>query len=302
MTMLILLRAANAAFPGTSPSRVKLKLRMLARGVGLGRTLRPLTDATGGAARRIMIERPQMLGALVWPYQCAAWGPEERLRRIAAHYAEIDALGAPFEFGIEERLVLADLGDLRPGLRLVLDQPRWFIREGGLTLNLFVDSFRAFSLAFSFCRDEAGRRAVFIGSLQGRNTDDALELYRTLTKDLHGMRPRDFLLEALRMLAHATATRRILAVAEAERHHHHAFFKGAKVVTQDYDRVWEEREGVRLDATSWELPLDPQRRDLSEVKPNKRSMYRRRYEFLDALEAQIARDLPRLSPVRFRDS
>jgi uncharacterized protein VirK/YbjX len=299
--MMVLLRASSAAFPGITPGLLKLRLMMIARGVGMWRTLGPLTKDSGSAARRILAERPQLLGAILWPYQCAAWSPEERVHRIAQHYAEIDRLGPPFEFSVADRLVLADLGDLHPGLRLVLDQPHWFMREGGLTLNLFVGSFRAFSLTFSFFRDEEDRRAVFIGSLQGRNTDEALELYRTLTRSLYGMRPRDTLIEALRILCLATGTRRILAVAEAARHHRHAYFRN-KATTQDYDGVWEDRDGSRIDALSYELPVSPPRRELLDVKANKRSMYRRRFAFLDALEAQIVHDLPGLRPVRFEDS
>ena len=300
---MVLLRAASAAFPGVSPGTLKLKARMLGRGLGMRRVLEPILAAPSGTAlHRILAERPQMLGVLVWPYQSADWSAEQRLDRIAQHYAEIDALGRPFDFSVEERLVLADLGELRPGLALVLDQPGWFMREGGLTLNLFVDHFRAFSIAFSLFRDADGRRAVLIGGLQGRNTDGALDLYRALTKDLHGLRPRDVLLDVLRMLCRAIGVERILAVSDAARHHNHRFFGGSAKLTQDYDLVWEDRDGVRLDALTYELPLDPPRRDLADIKPNKRSMYRRRYTFLDQLEAQLLRDLPGLAPVRFADS
>jgi len=115
-----------------------------------------------------------MIGALLWPYLSASFEAEERLARIVAHYAVIDTLGPPFPFDCDERLVLVDLGEVLPGLRLVLDQPIWFLREGGLVLNLFIDSFRAFSIAFSLRREADGELTAWIGGIQGRNRDDMI--------------------------------------------------------------------------------------------------------------------------------
>lgn len=299
----ILVPLARQYFPGWSPGALTLQARFVLAGLREGTVVTRLLDPKPGTElARIMAERPQLLGALVWPYQCASWGPDQRLQRIVGHYGALDSLPAALRFSIEDRLVLADLDSLHPGLKLVLDQPEWFLREGGLTLNLFLDSFRAYSVAFSLYRTDAGALVAMIGGIQGRNRDDMLDTYRDLTRILHGLRPRDFLIEALRILCRVLEVDSLLAVSEAARHHRHPYFRGANPPGQDYDAIWLDRGGVAQDPQFFALPVAQPRRDLAEVKPNKRPMYRRRFEFLDDLEARIARDLPALRPVRFADS
>lgn len=298
-----LVSEARRTFPGNRPAALVRQGRMVLAGLkAFPLTRQLLAPPPGTALGRIMDQRPEVIGALLWPYLSSSFEAEERLRRIIAHYEVIDTLGAPFPFDCEERLVPVDLAEVMPGLRLVLDQPMWFLREGGLVLNLFIGSFRAFSIAFSLRREVDGALTAWIGGIQGRNRDDMLETYRTLTKLMHGLRPRDFLLEALKMLLRKFGVARLYAVSDAARHHRHAYFGGVKQVLQDYDEIWTDRGGVLVSADFFELPLAAERRDEATIKPNKRSMYRRRFEFLDGLEARLPAALSDMRPVRFEDS
>lgn len=247
-------------------------------------------------------ERPAVvLGLLVWPYLCASWSVSERMARLTAHYRILDGFGPPFPFSVNARLILIDLSDVYPGLRIVLDQPQWFIREGGLTLNLFVDDFRAYSLAFSLSDHPDGGIDCLIGSLQGRSTDEAMDLYRDLTKATHGLRPRDLLIEICRILCRHWQVRRLMGVRDAQRHHRHAFFGAKTMAPQDYDAIWQDRGGVPEDDGFYRLPIDSERRADEEIKPNKRSLYRRRYRFLDMLESELPKHLLAATPVVFAD-
>ena len=298
-----LVSAARRTFPGNRPAVLVRQGRMVLAGLSVFPLAQQmLAPAPGTALDRIMGQRPEFIGALLWPYLAATFDTEERLRRIIAHYAVIDTFGPPFPFDCDERLVLVDLAEVMPGLRLVLDQPIWFLREGGLVLNLFIDSFRAFSIAFSLRREADGQLTAWIGGIQGRNRDDMLETYRTLTKLLHGLRPRDFLLEALKMLLRKIGVARLYAVSDAARHHRHAFFGRIKAVLQDYDEMWADRGGVAISADFFELPMTAERRDEATIKPNKRSMYRKRFEFLDGLDVALLAALAEVRPVRFADS
>lgn len=295
-------RALPAIAPRRNAAHLKLRLQVTGSAVAHARQLARLCRSPSPALAAMMAERPAVLaGPLVWPYLCAAWSARERLSRLADHYRIIDQLGAPFPFSVEERLVLAELEDVHPGLRVVLDQPRWFMREGGLTLNLFVDDFRAYSLAFSFSTSPGGGIDCLIGSLQGRNSDEALALYRDLTKAAHGLRPRDFLIEICRMLCRHWKVERLLGVRDEHRHHRHRFFGGKTIAPQDYDAIWEDRGGRIEGAHFYQLPLGAERRSEDEIKPNKRSLYRRRYRFLDELEAGVINGLPAMQPQRFED-
>lgn len=298
-----LLALARRLLPGNTPGALALQARFVRSGLRERRLVtHMLTAAPGTSLAQIMSERPHLMGALVWPYQCATWDAGTRLQRIIGHYEAIDSLANPPRLSTDERFVIADLDSLQPGMKLVLDQPEWFLREGGMTLNLFLDSFRAYSVAFSLIRNENGHLTVTIGGIQGRNRDDMLDTYRDLTRTLHGLRPRDFLIEGLRSLCRVWNVDTLLAVSEAARHHRHAYFNGAIPPSKDYDAIWLDRGGVPLGPDFFSLPITPERRDLAEVKPNKRPMYRRRFDFLDGLETAIAAELPGLRPVRFADS
>jgi len=297
-----LLGAARNSFPGVSPVALKLKAKMVREGLMQGPSLRPFLHPKPGAAlARAMAQRPQMLGVLIWPYQCADWEPGERLAHIRSHYDEIDRIGAPLCFNLDEQLIVTDLSDISAGLRVVIDQPQWFMREGGLVVNLFVDSFRAFSLAFSFDRTQEDQLLAMIGGIQGRNRQDALDLYRQLTKDFHGLRPRDLLLEVFRVLCRHFNVSSIRAVTQSQRHHLHPFFGGTDLAP-DYDAIWEDRQGVRADKYFYSLPVAPETRDITSVKPNKRALYRKRFAFLENLENRLIEGLGRATPVRFVDT
>ena len=303
VTAMALGLAARRYLPGNSPGALRMQMRFVLAGLAERALVNRMMSAKDGSAlHQIMVERPQLLGALVWPYQCAAWGVPERLHRIISHYSAVDELGAPFRFSIHERLVLARLDSLHEGMMVVLDQPEWFLREGGLAMSLFMGSFRAYSIAFSLSRAADGGLTATIGGVQGRSQEDALDTYRVLTKELHGLRPRDFLIETFRILCRQLGVRYICAVSESARHQRHPFFQGAVPVSHNYDAIWEDRGGMRAGPNFYALPVTKERRDLSEVKSGKRSMYRRRFDFLDWLEADIAKCLPGLRPVRFADS
>ncbi|MGN6848015.1 MAG: DUF535 family protein [Sphingomicrobium sp.] len=237
---------------------------------------------------RLLAECPETIGTMLWPYQCAAWDAETRFNRISEHSEAVRQLPG-LTLGLDDKLVLADLSYISPGLLLIIDRAPWLAREGHLTLSLFKGDFRAFSVAFSLSSNPAP--TLFIGGLQGRRSDHILSLYRELTKDLEGMRPRDFLLEELRQFAVKIRVQHIYAVADEQKISRHKYFAGKDTAGLNYNEVWLDRGGSRVAATHFELPLSAARRSLEEVAAKKRSMYRRRYEMLDAIEAALPTDL-----------
>lgn len=263
----------------------KPRIRFLVQSYLQAGALAPIVGARPGTAlHRYVQERPETVGFLIWPYQCASWGAAERLRRLTEHFEILDGIGQPFPFSIHDKLLLWDLEAYSPGVRIILDQPQWLFREGMLALNLFCGEHRAYSLAFSLYR-EGDRVGAFIGGLQGRSTDGSLERYKDLTKCFHGMRPRDLLLDCFRMIAPALKAQRILAVSDDHRYLRHAYFGGGGDANHaDYDAVWVERGGRRVDASHFELPLAVSLRSLDEVPSKKRAQYRRRNEMLQELQ------------------
>lgn len=251
------------------------------------------------AVGALLAEWPQTLGNLVWPYQCAAWDAKTRFDRISRHFDAVEQVPG-LRLAPDEKLVLADLSAFSEGSSLILDRPQWLAREGHLSLSLFKGNFRAFTISFSLSGSPP--RELFIGGIQGRQDADILAVYRDLTKDFHGVRPRDFLLEALRLFAIGVGVERIFAVADAHKITRHAYFGKKDALGLDYDEVWRDRGGIRVADTHFELPIGGNRRPLDEIAAKKRSMYRRRYQMLDEISAALPTDLRQAERRRFEAS
>lgn len=240
-----------------------------------------------GSLFRLMRERPKSLGILIWPYQCSAWNAEMRVARLVNHFDCVDTI-PQFDFSVGEKILLLDLSQFSDGVRVVIDQPEWLLREGNLALNIFKGDYRAYTLTFSlYCGDKL---SIFIGGLQGRNSHKSLELYRQLTKDFYGIRPRDLLIEIVRILAQIVEASDIHAVADEHRFFRHPYFRDDKAAAMkvDYNDIWVDRGAVRVAPTYFAIPLVALRRGVDEISPKKRAMYRRRYEMLDMLASEAA--------------
>jgi len=265
--------------------RLRLKFVLAAlRNPGIAGKLQHPDPPLAGLLR----DWPDTAGFLLWPYQCSSWQAVERFKRIDDHLhaiAKMDGL----DLALNEKLVLADLGELSPGVSLILDRAKWLAREGHLTLSLFKDDFRAFTVAFSF--SEYPHTEMFIGGLQGRNDPEALNLYRDLTKHLHGTRPRDFILEAARLFANKVGVKRIYAVSDDHKISRHRYFGKRGAPGLFYDDVWIERGGTRVADSHFEIPLSGNRREIEDIPAKKRSMYRRRYQMFDEIASAMEQDL-----------
>jgi uncharacterized protein VirK/YbjX len=286
--------SASAAVDRNWKIRLKFVLAAL-RERSLTRQLQQLAPTSG--LGKLLAERPETIGNLIWPYQCAAWDAKTRFARISAHLDVVEKMPG-LKVADDEKIVVADLSSLSEGALAIIDYSPWLAREGHLTLSLFKGHFRAFTIAFSL--SNYPHTELFIGGIQGRkNDDDILALYRDLTKDFHGVRPRDFLLEMLRLFALKSGVKHIYAVADEYRIFRHPYFGTKEKLGLSYDDVWLERGGTRIAQTHFELPLAGTRRDLNEVAAKKRAMYRRRYQMFDELEASLPDDLSRAERRRF---
>lgn len=248
---------------------------------------------------RLLAERPETIGNLIWPYQCAAWDAKTRFARISGHLDVLEKVPG-LKLAGDEKIVFADLTALSDDTFAMIDYSPWLAREGHLTLSLFKGDFRAFTVAFSLF--DWPDTELFIGGIQGRNDDRILNLYRDLTKEFHGVRPRDLMLELLRLFALRIGVTALVAVADNNKISRHPYFRKKGTLGLNYDEVWQERGGSRIADTHFALPLVGTRRDLNEVAAKKRSMYRRRYEMFDEIEASLPADLAQAERRRFNAS
>lgn len=243
---------------------------------------------------RLIDERPDILNLLVAPYQSTDWSVPTRLTKLHTHYATMDKLRWLFDPLVELESELFQLPLTDSPLRLVLDEASWFADEGPLVFNLFLADTRVFSLAFAL-RFEQDVLIAHVGAVQGRNATElpeVKEIYRELTHAAFGMRPRDLLIETFQLLCQHLGVDRILLVSNDHQQRRDLLFSVTRhAVHANYDDIWLERGAVRLDSTTFELPLLPKRRDAADIPSRKRRQYERRYAMLDAASEGIAATL-----------
>lgn len=236
---------------------------------------------------------PNILGNLVWPYIHKDWNASKRFSSITKHYTLLKDMPKFLDVsdGIPKKIV--SLNTFSPNTAIVLDKPRWFVREGEIVLNIFQNDLRVMSLAFSlgYYQNET---VLYIGGIQGIHSgvpsDNSLEIIRSLTKDFNGLRPRSFVIAVLRMIATRVGTTKLLAIDQAHRHHLHPYFKSPtkSVSKTNYDEIWKDNEGVAGNDGFYQLKTSIAHKDLSEIDSKKRSMYRKRYEMLDQIQQTIS--------------
>lgn len=231
---------------------------------------------------------PLINGAMYWPYINHTWPMKLKLSTIDQHYRMLGGATAIIAHATFEDIELARLEDDYPGLRLVLDKASWFIREGEIVLNLFIGDQRFYSIAFTLGLD-SDQPIVFVGALQGSNSDSALSVYRDITHALHGLRPRDLLMVAFKMLCHELKINRILAVSGDKRQHNSPYFGESHKdkVLVPYDQIWIEHGGTFLDNGFYEITTAFKHKEMEDIATRKRAAYRRRYQLLDKLALDI---------------
>ena len=280
----------------------KNRLIFLVKAVLLADSLKPFIHAEHNTPIRELIEkRPETVGAVVWPYQSNSWDAKTRLRKIKEHYSIINSSYKKFDFNVDGALIFVRAGDMYENLLVVIDRPKWFIREGQLVFNLFLANVRIFSLAFSFGL-QSGKLVSYVGALQGRDLEGMRETYKEMTKALYGMRPHDFLFELFRSFCKYIGVSKILAVSEAYRHHRSKYFGNAEHLAKlnlNYDKTWIERGGILESPDFYAINVDPYLKKIEDIPSKKRSMYRHRFKLLQTMEERIHISLDHLGDNSF---
>jgi uncharacterized protein len=252
--------------------------------------LRFLFAPKDGKLAQYLGARPEVWEMLLTPYLAACWGSSERLKRVLDHCDTCERLGPLLTAPWDGYVVLALLPEIGPGYRLILDQPRWLLREGQSAISLWDGGDRLFSLSYCLSSEQGGLLA-YVGGLQGRTGENMLDRYRKLTKSAHGMRPSDLMVELFRRFCMSIGIKEIFCVSDEIRQHKSGYYRrrnAETIITRQYDTVWTERGAKRREDGFFALPTATSMRPGTDIPRNKRAMYRRRYNMLDAIGTRIA--------------
>jgi uncharacterized protein VirK/YbjX len=225
--------------------------------------------------------RPELLLYLATkPFITNKWTAKTRVDRLVDHCNTVAATRGVLEIPDGGSVEILSLNTSEGSYNLTLDQSPWLETEGLLTLGLREGTDRFFHLTFCIA-SQSGKLIAYIGGIQGTTGPDVLAQHRRFTKRTYGMRPRDFLVEAFKMLCGLIGVQRIMAVSDSA-HANYFETSGWDPTTPkiSYDEIWTERGGTPVEDGFFALPVSPTRRRSDQIPKRKVSLYRRRYELL----------------------
>ena len=170
-------------------------------------------------------------------------------------------------------------------------------KEGLLTLLLTLENQGVYHANFRFGKGFNGEPAMWIGTIQGYK--DGLDNAKTVTKKMFGYRPKNFIMFLLRHIAVICKVESIYAVSDEGFYANTHLVRGHRAKVAELDPLWEESGGVVCsDERFFNIPLEEYRKPIEEIKSQKRSQYRKRYELLDQYEQEIQDHLKPLLRVK----
>lgn len=225
-------------------------------------------------------EHKHRFHTILFHYCDKRFSPMQRTRQLQNTFMMIEKL-----LGEERCQQLVTIGtiqlaELGNGLRLHLNINQIDPYEGLFSINIQDDTEQRYYDA-SFAIIEGNR--LLIASMQGPKGENAAEIVKRLTKQLHGMRPMFMLVECFKWLAQHW---QLQLVGIPHRYQTKIRLHGSKKIYMNYDEFWQEN-GATYQNDYWLLPLQVEQRSLEEIQSKKRSMYRKRYELFAQIEAGI---------------
>jgi uncharacterized protein len=121
-------------------------------------------------------------------------------------------------------------------------------------------------------------RSLLVGCVQGAKASEGKEAVRDLTRQCHGLRPKNLLLSLVYAVAQTYNSERVRGVGQAV----HPFAHKQDKIKSDYNGFWHEVGGVAASDGMFDLPAREAVRDAADVDSKHRSAFRRR----EALRAQ----------------
>ncbi|MEK0446027.1 MAG: hypothetical protein RLZZ399_1348 [Verrucomicrobiota bacterium] len=229
---------------------------------------------------------------LQWPYLSKKFTGAEKLAFLKYHYQFLEeSFPSPLIERIASqdghtlcRMDLQETGVLSLQLRY---SP--FEKEGDLSITLVDCLTREHigSITFSVTHWTPESRELLIGGIQGHRFANEKARTIEITRAMFGLRPKALLVFAIQQFAKRWKIERIRAVSN-ELHIYRSLRKRREIAA-DYDLFWSECGGHPEASGLFALPLSPQLKNIAELKPNKRTVYRKRYAMFDQLAEEISR-------------
>lgn len=239
---------------------------------------------------------PRLVFRALTSYMSVRWGLARRTKIIQDTYLFIAHRGGFLAEAMRrpEGMTLAAL-DLDRGqkARIRMGSDAQFRKEGEISLFLELEGVHGPITGIALSIERVGGGVALIGGFQGRKGGDE-ETIKLATKAMHGLRPKNLMVLIAQELAQALGLAGLQGVGnrvQVFRARLNNPLVPVRNIRFDFDALWLEVGGTPLEDGWFGLPMVTPRRGPEEIKPNKRSMYAKRYALLDELSRQIRTNL-----------
>lgn len=253
-----------------------------------------LTELAQWPELDILLRRqPRLPVRLHRPYIAAPLTPRQRLDALHDHYALLHARFSPAELSTyfsADRLLLATLeGKEDEVYTLELTMVISLDKEGDNTILMRNgDGDTLAEMTFTLCH-YGNKRTLFIGGLQGGKRELPHEAIQKATKSCSGLFPKRLVMEAVCDFARRMEVEQILAVSNATHIYRSLRYRDKEnKIFADYDAFWTSVGGELDDEGYFHIPDSIARKSEADIASKKRAEYRRRYQLLDAVAAQMS--------------
>ena len=167
-------------------------------------------------------------------------------------------------------------------------------KEGLLSLELNLGTEHLYQIMFWFARDKQGHDALWIGAMQGPNMEHARDIIKKITKRSFGYRTKNLILYMVQAVARTLGIEKMYAVTNYGYYANNHVRSDRKLKT-NFEEFWAEAAGHPTDDQRfYELPLIEPRKTMEEVPTRKRAVYRKRFVFLDEVDAMIENNVRKI--------
>jgi len=227
-------------------------------------------------------------------YMSIKWTNGQKIKIIEDTYRFLKLNGNIFvEFltqkgGLE--LSRFKLNEVSDGI-ITLGYDERFRKEGELVCTFSCNELggKLVAGAFSFEQLENEKWVCRIGCVQGYSNDFD-NSFKVAQKQMHGLRPKSLIIYAIQELARQMGCVEIYGAGDsiqAYRRKHLIHIPWRHSIQFDYNAIWTESEGKPVSEGWYKLPLIPARKSYDQIKPNKRSLYNKRFALLEAVSINI---------------
>jgi len=228
-------------------------------------------------------------------YMSIKWKTKQKLKVILDTYRFIMSKGETFKQvitcsgGLE--MARFTLSDGIQGI-LTLGYDERYRKEGELVFSFECNELggKIASAAFSFEEMNMERWVCRIACVQGhmRNVENSSKAAQKL---MYGLRPKSLIVFVVQEFSRQLGFTALYGAGDAiqpYRRKHLIHLPGRHTIQFDYNAIWSESGGRQNNDGWYEIPLTPLRKNVNEIKSNKRSLYSKRYSLLDNLSLKIA--------------